>query len=148
MTRLIGLLLTLLFSLSSPVMGANSDFGRLSFAPKAGGALDNAAFTQKTFSQTFSSGGRFAGQTIDDVAAGLRSGAMKPADVPIEFIVRDGNSLILNTRSVQALQQAGIPRSAWNAIDMTGDAAAQARLSGQLQRNGLTSQGILNPTGR
>jgi len=117
-------------------------------AAKAAGALDNAAFAQKTFSQTFSSGGRFAGQTIDDVAAGLRSGAMKPADVPIEFIVRDGNSLILNTRSAQALQQAGIPRSAWNAIDMTGDAAAQARLSGQLQRNGLTSQGILNPTGR
>ena len=117
-------------------------------AAKAAGALDNAAFAQKTFSQTFSSGGRFAGQTIDDVAAGLRSGAMKPADVPIEFIVRDGNSLILNTRSAQALQQAGIPRSAWNAIDMTGDAAAQARLSGQIQRNGLTSQGILNPTGR
>jgi hypothetical protein len=110
--------------------------------------LDGANFAQKTFSPTFSSGGRFAGQTIDDVAGALRSGAMKAADVPIEYIVRDGNTLILNTRSAQALQQAGIPRSAWNAIDMTGDAAAQARLSGQLQRNGLTSQGIPNPTGR
>ena len=112
------------------------------------GALDGANFAQKTFSQTCSSGGRFAGQTIDDVAGALRSGAMKPADVPIEYIVRAGSTLILNTRSAQALQQAGIPRSAWNAIDMTGDAAAQARLSGQLQRNGLTSQGIPNPTGR
>jgi len=30
----------------------------------------------------------------------------------------------------------------WNAVDMTGDAAAQARLANQLQRNGLTSNGI------
>jgi RHS repeat-associated protein len=111
------------------------------------GALDNAAFAQKTFSQTFSSGGKFAGQSIDDVAGALRSGAIKPADVPIEYIVRDGNTLMLNTRSAQALQQAGIPRSSWNAINMTGNAAAEARLAGQLQRNGLTSQGILNPTG-
>jgi len=34
MTRLIWLLLTLLFSLSSPVMGSNSDFGRSTFAAK------------------------------------------------------------------------------------------------------------------
>ncbi|MFN7222329.1 MAG: RHS repeat-associated core domain-containing protein [Burkholderiales bacterium] len=113
-----------------------------------GGVLDGAAFAQKDFSNAFSRGGLFAGRTIDDVAASLRSGAMKPADVPIEYIVRDGNTLILNTRSAQALQQAGIPRSAWNAIDMTGNAAAQARLTNQLQGNGLTSQGVLNPTPR
>jgi len=35
MTRLIWLLLTLLFSLSSPVMGVNSDFGRSTFAAKS-----------------------------------------------------------------------------------------------------------------
>jgi len=125
MNHILICLLTLLFSLSGPAMGGYSEFGRSSLAAR-GAALDGAAFAQKTFSQTFSSGGKFAGQTIDDVAGALRSGAMKPVDVPIEFIVRDGNTLILNTRSAQALQQAGIPRSAWNAIDMTGDAAAQA----------------------
>jgi hypothetical protein len=114
------------------------------------GALGSAVFAQRTYSKTFSAGGKFAGQTIDDVADALRSGALKPSDVPIEYIVRDGNTLILNTRSAQALQQAGIPRMEWNSINMTGNAAAEARLTGQLQRNGLTSQGIavVVPKGR
>jgi filamentous hemagglutinin len=105
------------------------------------GPLSGASFAQKTFSQTFSADGAFAGRTIDDVAGALNRGEMSAADVPVQYIVRDGNTLILNTRSAQALEQAGIPRSQWNAIDMTGDAAAEARLTGQLQRNGLTSQG-------
>lgn len=85
--------------------------------------------------------GTFAGQTIDDVAGALRSGAMPAKDVPIQVIVRDGNTLILNTRSALALEQAGIPRSAWNVVNMTGDAAAEARLAGQLARNGLGPAG-------
>lgn len=107
-------------------------------------ALDvgGANFAQTTASRTFSSGGSFAGQTIDDVAGGLRSGAMSMKDVPVQVIVRDGNTLILNTRSALALEQAGIPRSAWNVVNMTGDAAAQARLAAQLARNGLDSTGI------
>jgi hypothetical protein len=113
----------------------------------AKGGLEGASFAQKTFGQIFS-GGKFAGQTIDDVAGALRSGSMKAGDVPIEYIVRDGNTLMLNTRSAQALQQAGIPRSQWNAVNMTGNAAAEARLTGQLQRNGLGSGGFPNPTQR
>ena len=58
----------------------------------------------------FSKGGTFAGQSVEDVAGALRSGALNPSDVPIQYIVRDGNTLILNTRSAQALEQAGIPR--------------------------------------
>ena len=80
------------------------------------------------------------------MAAALRSGVINPANVPIQYIVQDGNTLMLNTRSAQALEQAGIPRVLWNAVDMTGDAAAQARLAAQLQRNGLTSQGISTVT--
>jgi filamentous hemagglutinin len=144
MIRLFCILLTLLFSLSGPAMGECSDFGRCSNAANSG--LEGAVFAQKTFGQTFSSGGKFAGQTIDDVAGSLRSGSMRAGDVPIEYIVRDGNTLMLNTRSAQALQQAGVPRSQWNAVNMTGNAAAEARLTGQLQRNGLGSGGIPNPT--
>ena len=110
------------------------------------GVLDNATFAQNTFSQTFSSSGNFAGRTIANVAEALRSGSMNVGDVPIEYIVRDGNTLMLNTRSAQALQQAGIPRSQWSAVNMTGDAAAEARLAQQLQRNGLGSGGNPNPT--
>ena len=67
------------------------------------------------------------------------------ADVPIDVIVRDGNSLILNTRSSQALIRAGVPRSSWNVIDRTGQAAYESRLTGQLTRNGLSSYGTALP---
>jgi hypothetical protein len=89
----------------------------------------------------FSSTGKFAGKSVDEVANALRSGSLHPADVPIEYAVRDGNTLILNTRSAMAPEKAGIPRSNWNAINVSNDAAAQARLSGQLERNGLTTAG-------
>lgn len=39
MTKLVLLLLTLLFSLSGPAMGANSDFGHSTLAAKGGGSL-------------------------------------------------------------------------------------------------------------
>lgn len=104
--------------------------------------LDGANFAQKTFGKNFSSAGKFAGQSVDDVAAALRSGSLKTSDVPIDYITRNGNTLILNTRSSQALTQAGIPRSQWNAINRTGNAAFEARLTGQLGRNKLTETGI------
>ncbi|MHC1768190.1 MAG: toxin TcdB middle/N-terminal domain-containing protein [Verrucomicrobiia bacterium] len=128
---------------SAAVVGALERRAAVHAATRAArsGVLADANYAQRTFSQTFSSEGAFAGRTVEDVAAALRSGQMGAADVPIEYIVRDGNTLILNTRSAQALEQAGIPRAQWNAVNATGDAAAEARLTGQLQRNGLTSQG-------
>ena len=69
---------------------------------------------------------------------------MKPSEVPIDFIVREGNTLMLNTRSAQALEAAGIPRSQWNAVNRTGQEMYENMLSGQLQRNGLTSEGVAN----
>jgi hypothetical protein len=83
----------------------------------------------------FSKGGTFAGKSADDVAGALRSGAMKPSDVPIDYIVRDGRSIILNTRSAQALEAARVPRSQWNAVNRTGSAACEGRLTDQLSRN-------------
>ena len=38
----------------------------------------------------------------------LKNGKIRAEDVPIDYIVRDGNTLILNTRSSQALKKAGI----------------------------------------
>ncbi len=118
----------------------------LSNAGAMTGVLQNANYAQRTFSPAFSSGGTFAGQTVQDVANALRAGTLRTADVPIQYIVKDGNVLLLNTRSAQALEQAGISRSVWNAIDMTGDAAAQARLAAQLRRSGLGSEGITTVT--
>lgn len=104
-----------------------------------------ARFAQRTFSERFSKGGLFGGQTIDDVAGQLRTGVMSSKDVPINVVVRDGNTLITNTRSAQALTRAGIPRDSWNVINRTGDPLFEDLLSGQLSRNNLGSGGFLNP---
>jgi len=103
--------------------------------------LTLSEWMRKTFSNSFSMEGSFAGRSIADVAGGLRSGSIAVSDVSVQYIVRDGNTLILNTRSAMALEEAGIPRSQWNGVNMTGNAAAEARLTAQLNRNGLTPQG-------
>ena len=121
------------------------------------GVLDNANYAQKTYSDTFSAEGRkiysgLAGEpinTIDDLVNAIISGKVNVADLSVEYIVRDGNILILNTRTSQALTQAGIPRSQWNAINRTGEALFEELLTGQLSRNKLTSEGIstVRPSG-
>ena len=114
---------------------------QLGIAGSNGGVLAGARYSQTTASAMFSSSGKFAGKSVEEVANALRSGALHPGDVPIEYAVKEGNALILNTRSAMALEKAGIPRSSWNAINVTNDAAAQTRLTGQLERNGLSSAG-------
>ena len=112
--------------------------------------LDNANYAQKTYSNTFSAKGRkiysdLAGEpinTIDDLVNAINSGKVNVADLPVEYIVRDGNTLILNTRTSQVLTQAGISRSQWNAIDRTGEALFEELLTEQLSRNKLTAEGI------
>ena len=148
------------------------DFGRLvkgswtaKGTSKAGNAgqggsssvLVNANYAQKTYGNRFSEVGikkytELAGEpinTIDDMVNAINLGKIKVNDVPIEYIVRDGNTLILNTRTSQALTQAGIPRNQWNAIDRTGNAVFESMLDGQLSRNKLTSAGIdvVRPSG-
>jgi RHS repeat-associated protein len=105
------------------------------------GVLADANFAQRTFSEAFSAKGAFSGETVSSVANALKSGELAATDVPVQYIVRDGNTLILNTRSAQALEQAGIPRSQWKTVNMTGNKAAEARLTQQLKNNNLTSTG-------
>ena len=119
--------------------------------------LENANYAQKTYSNTFSPEGikkysSLAGEpinTIDDLVNAINTGKIKVKDLPIEYIVRDGNTLILNTRTSQALTQAGIPRSQWVSIDRTGNQLFEELLDGQLSRNKLTSEGIstVRPSG-
>lgn len=84
---------------------------------------------------------------MDDVAAALRSGALAPAEVPINYIVRDGQTIILNTRSAQALDAAGIPRSQWNGVNKTGDSLFEGLLDGQLSRNRGAPFDTVRPSG-
>lgn len=107
--------------------------------------IGDARFAQKSFSETFSRRGLFRGKTVNDVAAALKSRALLPKSVPVNVIVRDGNTLILNTRSAQALERAQIPRGSWNVVDRTGDPIYERLLDGQLSRNGLDSRGYIFP---
>lgn len=104
--------------------------------------IAGARFAQRSYSEKFGPAGLFAGRTIDDVADALRAGTMSPSEVPINVVVRDGTTLIANTRSAQALTRAGIPRGEWNVVDRTGDALHERLVSGQLGRNNLDSTGI------
>ena len=126
--------------------GARAAYGGAGSAAKDAVDIERAGFAQTTFRESFSAGGQFGGKTINQVADALRSGALTPNDVPINVIVRDGNTLILNTRSAQALTRAGIPSAEWNVINRTGDPFFENLLNGQLTRNGLTSTGFLNPS--
>lgn len=83
----------------------------------------------------FSAEGKLAGKSVDEVAAALRSGAMSPGEVSVNYIVRDGQTIMLNTRSAQALEAAGILRSQWNGVDQTGNSFFEGLLNGQLGRN-------------
>lgn len=111
--------------------------------------FDKANFAQKKYGSNFSARGQekysnIAGESIKSVqnlTNALNKGIIKPSDVPIDYIVRDGNILILNTRSSQALTNARIPRNQWNFVNRTGNDMFEDMLTGQLERNGLTSAG-------
>jgi hypothetical protein len=114
------------------------------------GVLEDANYAQTTYRNAFSDDGitkytNLAGKpinTVDDLANAIKNNAVRVADIPVEYIVRDGKILILNTRTSQALEKAGIPKSQWKGIDKTGDADAEKRLTDQLLRNKLDSSGI------
>jgi hypothetical protein len=124
-----------------------------------GGVLDNANFAQKTYNANkFSDEGikyysSVAGRPIknvDDLVGALKNGELKPSQVPIDYVVKDGNTLILNTRSSQALTQAGIPRNQWNAVNRTGNDMYEQMLTDQLTRNKLDFSGTptVRPSGQ
>jgi RHS repeat-associated protein len=102
---------------------------------------DKLKYSQTTASPNFSEEGKFAGNTIGQVAQKIRSGVIKPIDVPVEYISRGNNNLILNTRSSLALKRASISIDKWNLINRTGDSGLEAHLTQRLMRNGLTNTG-------
>ena len=94
------------------------------------GAVANANFAQDNKvrpTKQFSPDGRafFSGlagtpiETVEQLSEALRSGAIVPSQVPVDYVVIDGNQLILNTRTSTALRNAGIPQSQWYGRDQT-----------------------------
>jgi hypothetical protein len=61
-------------------------------------------FTQDSIKSTFSSGG-----TIEELAAGLRSGAVRASDIPaVRLVERDGLLYTLDNRRLEAFRRAGV----------------------------------------
>lgn len=106
---------------------------------KKGIDITKARWAQKTHSEFFSEEGTFAGKTISNVVSDLKSGAIKSKNVPIDVIVRNGVTFILNTRSFIALTRAGITRNKWTIINRTGNLEYELRLTNRLKRNNLTN---------
>jgi RHS repeat-associated protein len=94
-------------------------------------------FSQRTASGTFGHG-PLSGQTIGSVAAGLRSGEISPAMLPVNVIRRDGELLAMNTRSTLALRRGGIDVEGWVIRDVTGVPIWERRLTERLLRNQMT----------
>lgn len=87
--------------------------------PKATGLVTKSGvkFGQASVKSTFAHGS-FKGRTIGDVAQGLRSGKISPDQLPVEFVVRNGERIALNNRSLAALRRAGMQPT--KLIDRTG----------------------------
>jgi RHS repeat-associated protein len=98
-------------------------------------------FSQITASSSFSAEGTLAGETIGSVAAKLRTGKISPVAVPVQYIVRGGVRLIVNTRSALALLRGAVPEAAWEFVEVTGNPEAEAALTNRLANNGLTNEG-------
>lgn len=101
------ILLTLLFSLSGPALGEHGDFGCWSSAARGGLTNPNAIrFSQDSIKAGFKDP---AFGSIDDLAAGLKSGSIKPGSIePIRLVEREGHLISIDNRRLEAFRRAGV----------------------------------------
>lgn len=94
---------------------------------KAGSVIQ---FAQKSISPSFRHG-EFAGKTVTEVARGLAAGTIKPNQLPIQTVTRNGVTYTLNNRSLMALREAGKAPTVMK--DMTGNPRAEKLLTERLK---------------
>ncbi len=75
-------------------------------------------FAQIGVSPEFSSGGRFQGAPIEEIAAQLHSGERSPDDLRVQYIWINGQPAVVNNRSQTTLSKAGMQPT--HTQDMTG----------------------------
>lgn len=98
-------------------------------------------FSQRTASWKFGDKGTMKGRPIDDVVQDLLDGRLAPSDLPLQVITRDGKAVSLNTRSLIALQKAGIDPRTFALDDLTGIGGYERDLTRRLARNRLGPTG-------
>jgi len=98
-------------------------------------------YTQTSAKPLFSTDpkARFPGESVSSLADKIKNKQVPVSDVPIRYVERNGNVLIINTRSSVALQKAGVPPEEWNWIQ--GEQYPN-QLEERLARNGLDENGI------
>jgi hypothetical protein len=91
--------------------------------------LEGAKFAQNgNYSKNFSKEGqdkysKLAGIKIkssDDLASAIKIGKVKVSDIPVDYVMINGEKVILNTRTSAALNKAGVPMSKWTGSNKTG----------------------------
>lgn len=92
----------------------------------AGKYLLGQASVKSTFAH-----GPHAGRTIGEVAQGLRAGTISADTLPIDYVIRNGQAIALNNRSLLALTRAGMQPTVTR--NLTGNQAAEALLNSHLQ---------------
>lgn len=103
----------------------------------AGGPIQ---FAQRGVSGTFRHG-EFAGQSIEQVSAALRIGAISADQLPVQVIARNGMTYTLNNRSLMALRQAGLEPTVIR--NVTGDAFFEGQLTQRLSEIGTVPPGFV-----
>lgn len=93
-------------------------------------ARGSMLFGQASVKSTFAHGPH-AGRTIGEVAQGLRAGTISADTLPIDYVIRNGQAIALNNRSLLALTRAGMQPTVTR--NLTGNQAAEALLNSHLQ---------------
>jgi hypothetical protein len=113
-------------------------------------SLRNVRFAQETASEAFGQFSSFAGRTVDDVAEALAAGRLSPSAIPVQLVVKEGTTFLVNTRSSAAMILSGAAKPLWTLVDATAEVGVNLRLAGQLARNpgAPTIVVRLKPSGR
>lgn len=113
------------------------------------GTLGDAAFAQvaskpgKDFSQVGQEiYSQLAGRpinTVEDLTNALKEGVIKPSQVPLDYVIIDGQKVISNTRTSTALSNAGIPKTEWYGVNKTGQTAYEGKTFDNLVQDQLNN---------
>ena len=107
---------------------------------------NNISFSQRSISPNFQDDGKFAKLSVNDLPAGLASGAIKPKDVPVQVVAINGVKYIQNNRSATALAEANIPAKFWNIQNVTNNPSAVADVLKKLKNNKIKPGEVIKAT--
>jgi hypothetical protein len=115
-------------------------------APESRGPV---RFAQTSYSKTFSRFGRgfysnAAGRainTVGDLTQALLDRVIGPQSLPVEYVMVEGQMVVLNTRTSAALMDAKVKVKDWNLVDVTGNDRAMRAYRNQIKGSGLAPTG-------